>query len=119
MYKATLEKFLNGEEIPVDYACGIANGAQSISALGDSCAEGTQEAVDAAWAGLTNGTLHVFDTANFTVGGETVTSAFALDSDGDWVNDYAEAIVDGAFAESVHRSAPYFALAIDGITKLN
>jgi len=27
--------------------------------------------------------------------------------------------VDGAFVESVHRSAPYFALDIDGITKLN
>ena len=119
LYKATLEKFLSGEEIPVDYACGIANGAQSISALGDSCAEGTQEAVDAAWAGLADGTLNVFDTATFTVEGKTVTSAFALDSDGDWVNDTAEAIVDGIFEESVHRSAPYFSLRIDGITELN
>ena len=30
-----------------------------------------------------------------------------------------EAIVDGAFQESVLRSAPYFALRIDGITELN
>ena len=39
--------------------------------------------------------------------------------DGDWVNDTAEAIVDGIFQESVHRSAPYFALRVDGITELN
>ena len=78
-----------------------------------------KEAVDAAWAAIADGSLKVFDTSKFTVGGETVTTAFALDTDGDWVNDTAEAIVDGAFVESVDRSAPYFALAIDGITKLN
>ena len=119
LYKATLEKFLAGEEIPTDYSCGIADGAQMISTLGPNCAEGTQEAVDAAWAGIADGSLKVFDTSKFTVGGETVTTAFALDSDGDWVNDTAEAIVDGAFVESVHRSAPYFSLRIDGITELN
>ena len=119
LYKATLEKFLAGEEIPTDYACGIADGAQAISPLGPSCAEGTQDVVDAAWAGIADGSLKVFDTSKFTVGGETVTTAFALDSDGDWVNDTAEAIVDGAFVESVHRSAPYFSLRIDGITELN
>ncbi len=119
LYKATLEKFVAGEEIPTDYACGYAEGAQSISPLGSSCAEGTQEAVDAAWAGIADGSLKVFDTSTFTVGGETVTSAFGLDSDGDFVNDTGEAIVDGAFQESVLRSAPYFSLRIDGITELN
>ena len=29
-----------------------------------------------------------------------------------------EAIVDGAFVESQFRSAPYFALRIDGITEI-
>ena len=45
----------------------------------------------------------------------------SFDLDGDFVNDEAsgEAIVDGAFQESVLRSAPYFALRIDGITELN
>ena len=33
--------------------------------------------------------------------------------------DTGEAIVDGAFQESVLRSAPYFSLRIDGITELN
>ena len=119
LYQATLEKFLAGEEIPVDFACGIADGAQQISALGPNVAEGTAEAVEAAWAGIADGSLKVFDTSKFTVGGEEVTTAFALDTDGDWVNDTAEAIIDGAFVESLHRSAPYFGLRIDGITELN
>ena len=119
LYQAALEKFIAGEQIPTDYACGVAEGAQMISPLGPSCAEGTQEAVDAAWAGIKAGSLKVFDTSKFTVGGETVTTAFALDTDGDWVNDSEEAIVDGAFVESIYRSAPYFALRIAGIPELN
>ena len=119
LYKDTLEKFVAGEEVPTDFACGIAEGAQKISDLGPNCAEGTQEAVDKAWAAIKDGSLKVFDTSKFTVNGETVTQAYGLDSDGDFVNDYGEAIVDGAFAESVLRSAPYFSLRIDGITELN
>jgi len=118
LYQATIEAFQAGE-VPTDYACGVAEGAQQISPLGPNCADGTQAAVDAAWAGIADGSLKVFDTSKFTVGGEKVTTAFALDTDGDWVNDTAEAIVDGAFVESVHRSAPYFSLRIDGITELN
>ena len=119
LYQHMLEKLIAGEEVPADFACGYADGAVMISTLGESCAEGTQEAVDAAWAGIKDGSLKVFDTSTFTVGGETVTTAFGLDTDGDWVNDTGEAIVDGAFQESVLRSAPYFALRIDGITELN
>ena len=138
LYKATLEKFIAGEEIPTDYATGCADDAVMISALGSSCAEGTQEAVDAAWAAIKDGSLKVFDTSTFTCNTEHaalsadggtpyyqidadghVTSCFALDSDGDFVADTGEAIVDGAFAESVLRSAPYFGLRIDGITELN
>ena len=119
LYQYMLNQYMTGAEVPTDYACGIANGAQKISALGPNCAAGTQEKVDETWAKLKDGSLKVFDTSKFTVGGQTVTTAFALDTNGDWVNDTAEAIVDGAFVESVHRSAPYFALDIDGITKLN
>ena len=130
LYRDTLEKFLAGEEVPVDYAVGITEDAVMISALGPECAEGTQEAVDAAWAGIKDGSLKVFDTSKFTCQPATdgsyqvdenghVTSAFGLDSDGDFVNDTGEAIVDGAFQESVLRSAPYFSLRIDGITELN
>ena len=126
LYKHTLETFLAGEEIPADFACGYADGAQSISALGKNCAEGTQEAVDTAWAGLKDGSLHVFDTSKFTVGGETVTTSTFDLSIVDFVTgnviyegDTVECIKDGHFEESVHRAAPYFSLRIDGITELN
>nr|WP_325247625.1 BMP family ABC transporter substrate-binding protein [uncultured Oscillibacter sp.] len=126
LYKATLEKFIAGEEIPADYATGHANNAVMISALGESCAEGTQEAVDAAWAGIDDGSLKVFDTSKFTVGGQTVTEYEVNFS----IIDFAtvdvvfegpteNVIADGAFQESVYRSAPYFDLRIDGITELN
>ena len=119
LYQHMLDKFISGEEVPTDYACGIANNGVMISPLGESCAPGTQEKVDEVWAGLKDGSIQVFATSTFTVNGETVTSAFGLDTDGDWVNDSGEAIVDGAFQECVLRSAPYFALRIDGITELN
>ncbi|HPF88155.1 MAG TPA: BMP family ABC transporter substrate-binding protein, partial [Candidatus Limiplasma sp.] len=110
---------LNGEDIATDWAKGYSDGAVMISTLGESCAEGTAEKVAEVEAALKDGTLNVFDTANFTVGGETVTSYMAIDTDGDWVGDTGEAIVNGIFEESVLRSAPYFGLRIDGITELN
>ena len=62
LYEATIDAFLTGE-VPTDYACGVAEGAQQISPLGPNCADGTQEAVDAAWAGIADGSLKVFDTS--------------------------------------------------------
>ncbi|MFH1511805.1 MAG: BMP family ABC transporter substrate-binding protein, partial [Bacillota bacterium] len=94
-------------------------GAVMISALGLSCAAGTAEKVAEIETALKDGTLSVFDTSKFTVGGQTVTSYLAIDTDGDWVGDTGEAISDGVFHESTLRSAPYFALRIDGITELN
>jgi len=117
---------LDGTEIPADYATGHADGAVMISTLGDSCAEGTQEAVDAAWAGIDDGSLKVFDTSKFTVGGAPVESYTFNSSIVDFTTGNTiyegqeyETIVDGAFQESVLRSAPYFSLRIDGITELN
>ena len=126
LYQDILEKFLAGEEIPSDFACGYAEGAQTISPLGPACAEGTQEAVDAAWAGLKDGTLNIFDTSKFTVDGKTIDSYevnFSIIdfTTGDVVFEgpTVDVIENGVFQESVHRAAPYFDLRIDGITELN
>ena len=110
LYKATLEKFIAGEEIPTDFATGSKDDAVMISTLGESCAEGTLEAVEAAWAGIKDGSLNVFDCANFTVGGEHLTS-YKVGED--------ELIWDGYFHESEIISAPLFDIRIDGITELN
>ncbi|MEG2175431.1 MAG: BMP family ABC transporter substrate-binding protein [Oscillibacter sp.] len=118
LYTPVLKAALEGTEIPTDTNIGYANGGVMISKLGESCAAGTQEAVDAAWAAIKDGSLQIFDTKTFTVEGKQVTSAFAFDTDGDFVNDAEEAIKDGVFVESTLRSAPYFSLRIDGITEL-
>lgn len=126
LYQATLEKFLAGEEIPADYATGIADDGVMISPLGSSCAPGTQEAVDAAWSGIKDGSLKVFDTSKFTVGGQKVDSYevnFSIIDFGTGATIFEgpteNVISDGAFQESVYRSAPYFDLRVDGITELN
>ena len=90
-----------------------------ISELGASCAEGTAEKVAEVEAAIADGTLQIFDTANYTVEGEHPTSKL-VDIDGDFVGDEGyEAITDGIFYESEIISAPYFDFAIDGITMLN
>ncbi len=119
LYTPVLKCMLTGEPVPVDLALGYADDAVMISDLGESCAPGTAEKVEEVIAALKDGSLEVFDTANFTVGGETITSYLGIDTDGDFVGDTGEAIEGGVFHESTLRSAPYFGLRIDGITELN
>jgi basic membrane protein A len=111
----------NGEAIAADWNGTIATGSVVLTDLGSAAAEGTAEAIEAATEELNAGTLHVFDTTTFTVGGETLTSYMAdVDTDAAYTGDH-EAIVDGYFAESADgfRSAPYFDVRIDGITLLD
>ena len=111
---------VNGEAIAADWTGTLATGSVELSDINEAAAaEGTAEAIEAAKAELEAGTLHVFDVSTFTVGGETKTSYMAdVDTDADYTPD-TEAIVDGYFAESTARSAPYFDLQIDGITLLD
>ena len=116
MIKAKME----GKEVTAkDYTGTLVTGSVKIDSLGKNVAKGTQEALDAAIAGLKAGTIHVFDTNNFTVNGEKLTSYKAdVDDLGDYVPE-TEVISDGYFHESEYRSAPYFDLRIDGITEIN
>ena len=111
----------NGTAIATDWSGTIETGSVVLTDLGSAAAEGTKEAIDAASAEIVAGNLHVFDTATFTVGGETLTSYMAdVDTDANYEGDH-EVIVDGYFSESGEgfRSAPYFNLNIDGITLLD
>ena len=110
-----------GEEIATDYTGDFSTGSVELTDLGSAAAEGTAEAIEAAKAELMDGTLHVFDTTTFTVGGKTLDSYEAdVDSDPDYTPDH-EVIVDGYFDESGEgfRSAPFFDVQIDGITLLD
>ncbi len=110
----------NGEKIDVDWCKGIAESSVELSEINDkAAAAGTAEAIEEAKAAFAAGTLHVFDTATFTVGGKALTSYMAdVDTDEAYTPD-TEVIADGYFHESEYRSAPYFDLRIDGITLLN
>ncbi len=109
----------NGKEIDVDWTGTIETGSVVLTELGKNVANGTKEELDKVIKGLKDGTINVFDTANFTVGGEKLTSYKAdVDYDADFTKD-TEVIENGIFQESKFRSGPYFDLEIDGITLLD
>ena len=115
-----IESVANGQEFDQDYCYGYDHGDVVLTELNEKiAAPGTAEKLAEVEAGLADGSIKVFDTSTFTVEGETLTSAFALDTDGDFTPDSEEAVFDGAFHESYFQSAPYFALEIDGIEWLN
>ena len=109
----------NGQAIDVDWTGTLATGSVALTDMGKNVAEGTAEKLEEVLAGLNNGSINVFDTANFTVGGETLTSYMAdVDTDAAYEKD-TEVIIDGVFQESKFRSGPYFDVEIDGITLLD
>ncbi len=116
-YTYAFKAAANGEDIVVNWSQGYETDSVGITALGESCAAGTQEKVDEVVKALKDGSLKVFDTSKFTVGGANLTEYFA-DVDGDFVGE-TNAIWDGFFHESELRSAPYFDIRIDGITETN
>ena len=118
-YEYALGTAMKGEKIDTNWAEGYEKDAVAITALGESCAEGTQEKVDDIIAKIKAGELQVFAQDSFTVNGEKVEEAFATDTDGDWTPDADNAMFDGYYHESYFQSAPSFQLRIDGITELN
>lgn len=116
IYTELIKTALDGGTFKSDYSYGYADGGVQISPLGESCAKGTQEAVDQVIAKIKDGTLHVFDTSTFTVGGKEVTTTATDDLKDTYHN--VEYISDGYFHESELASAPAFAFRIDGITEL-
>ena len=119
-YEYVINAVKNGETIDADWTGTLATGSVVLTDINEqAAAEGTAEAIADAKAKLEDGTLFVFDTANFTVEGKTLDSYMAdVDSDAAYEKD-TEVIENGVFMESKFRSAPYFDLLIDGITLLD
>ena len=111
---------MNGQSIDADWTGTLATQSVVLTDVNDkAAAKDTQAKIDEVKAKLESGEIHVFDTATFTVKGETLTSYMAdVDTDAEYKGD-TEVIADGYFHESEYRSAPYFDLDIDGITLLN
>ena len=115
-----IESVVNGKDFDQDWCYGIDKGAVVLTPLNEKiAAPGTAEKLAEVEKDIVSGKLKVFDTSTFTVEGKELTHAFALDTDGDFVHDSEEAVVDGAFRESYFQSAPYFDVRIDGIEWIN
>lgn len=119
-YEFVINAVANGETIPADWTGTLATGSVVLTEVNEAAAAaGTADKIAEVKAALEAGTIHVFDTTAFTVGGETLTSYMAdVNTDPNYEAD-TEVILDGYFHESEMRSAPYFDLRIDGITLLD
>ena len=119
-YKHMIECVQNGKAIEADWTGTIETESVLLTEVNEqAAAAGTKEKIDEVKAQLLDGTINVFDTANFTVGGEKLTSYMAdVDFDTAYEKD-TEVIDGGVFYESKFRSAPYFDLRIDGINLLD
>jgi len=115
-YTYAVEAAINGSEIATDWCQGYVDGAVAIAPLNDAAiAEGTTDVVADIEGQLKAGTLHVFDTATFTIGGSSIEELIA--EGGDFAK-FEAYVSDGYFHESEVQSAPAFELRIDGITEL-
>lgn len=110
----------DGKAIDTDWTGTIATGSVVLTDVNEkAAAAGTADKIKEAKAKLEDGSLNVFDTANFTVKGEKLASYKAdVDTDANFEKD-TEVVKDGIFEESKYRSAPYFDVEIDGITLLD
>ena len=119
-YEEVIQAVKDGKSFDYDYTGNLQTGSVQLSDVNlQAAAEGTVEKIAEIQAALEDGSLHVFDTAAFTVCDATLDSYMAdVDTDPAYTPD-TEAISDGYFHESEYRSAPYFDMQIDGITLLD
>lgn len=119
-FKYMIKCVQDGKAIDADWTGTIETGSVVLTDINETAAAaGTKEKLEEVKAKLLDGSINVFDTANFTVKGEKITTYMAdVDTDAEFAKD-TEAIENGVFYESKHRSAPYFDVEIDGITLLD
>ena len=136
-YEMCIKAVMDGTEIPADWTGTLKTGSVVLTDVNEAvAAAGTADAIKEAAAKLEAGEAHVFDCSTFTTKADDTMNAFKVDylkvdADGhitsymaDVDTDQAytgdtEVVHDGYFAESEKRSAPYFDLEIDGITRLD
>ena len=136
-YEFAINAVKNGETIPADWTGTLATGSVVLEPINDAvAAPGTAEKIADVQAALEAGTLHVYDCSTFTCTISDTVNPFKVDTlklDGEgYITSYmadvdtdeayagdTEVIDGGVFYESKFRSAPYFDLEIDGITRLD
>lgn len=114
-YAMSAKAVMNGESFDVDWSKGYSDNAVYITPINTKVA--TSDAVaktNAAIEGIKNGSIKVFDTKSFTVGGKSIETLIA--EGGDFAK-YAQYVSNGAFNEQNGFAAPAFDLRIDGIVE--
>lgn len=119
-YTYAMNAVKDGKAIDTDWVGSLDNESVLLSDVNEKvAAKGTAEKLEEVKKALIDGSTQVFDTKTFSVDGNVLDSYMAdVDTDAEYQGD-TEAIKDGAFQESVFRSAPYFDLKIDGINLLD
>ena len=119
-FKYMIECVQKGTKIDTDWTGTIETGSVVLTDINEkAAAAGTAEKIADVKAKLLDGSVKVFDTANWTEKGKKLDSYKAdVDTDEKFEKD-TEVIEGGVFYESKHRSAPYFDIQIDGITLLD
>ncbi len=123
-----------GKEIAADWTGTLETGSVVLTEMGKNVAAGTQAKLDEVLKGLKDGTINVFDTANFTLkvdaanglnakatvdaNGKLTNYNADVDTDAAFAGD-TEVVANGIFQESKFRSGPYFDIEIDGINLLD
>lgn len=114
-YTLSAKAFMAGESFPTDWSTGYADNAVYITPINTKVATADAQAkTDAAIAAIKAGTLKVFNTSTFTIGGKSLETLIA--EGGDYAK-YAKYVSNGAFNEQTGFAAPAFDLRIDGITE--
>ncbi len=115
-YTYAVKSVMDGTKMDTDWCQGFKEGAVGITTLNDKVvAAGTADKVAEVEAAIKDGSVHVFDTTTFTVGGKSLEDL--ITEGGDFAK-YADYVSDGYFHESELASAPSFDLRVDGITEL-
>ncbi|MBO5513403.1 MAG: BMP family ABC transporter substrate-binding protein [Mogibacterium sp.] len=121
-FASAVDSVKNGSFEGPDFTGTLDDGSVVLTEINDKvAAEGTADKLAEVEAGLKDGSIHVFDTALWTVDGKTLTEYTVPEATyGDFDAANATAILDGGyFHESEFRSAPYFDINIDGIKLLD
>ena len=122
-YSLIIDDIINGNNLPNGWYSGIETSANGITEINQNAFvstnkyDDTKVLVTETQEKLKSKKIHIFDTANWKVGGETIAST-AID---DLLTDYGgvEYIEKGRFVEYELTPIPKFAFKIDGIEILS
>ncbi len=119
-FKYMIKCVQDGKAIDADWTGTIETGSVVLTDVNEkAAAKDTAKKIEEIKAKLLDGSIKVFDTANFTVGGKKLENYKAdVNTDAKFEKD-TEVVENGVFYESKHRSAPYFDIEIDGIKLLD